>query len=341
MNPEEYDAAQLVIVQQMISSTLQLGSLITRPALSTKDWLSLLQTLFPQVQIHRDASARLARQFYDAQRHQTYPSLPVNLRPLEGTSWPEFVSNMEPARARLSQEDSPQHAVNTLALRTAREVGNAGRQQIIHAVDNDPAIDEIHGSVAKKDESPKAASALQNESTGRPPLALVKTPQQDAQDQHGANQSTDLIRGWARVATGRETCAWCLMLVSRGPVYRSAENAGLDLDNLNAVNLTAAGADVSGDMQEWHDGCDCIVVPVFKQSSWTGQAAQERAEQLWIEATKTADAEMESNPGKVFTAGKNKGQIVSRSQRAINALRRQLSTGAISPQEFAGLSLAS
>jgi hypothetical protein len=65
VNPEEYDAAQLVIVQQMISSTLQLGSLVTRPALSTRDWMALLQTLFPTVQQNRDASARLARQFYD------------------------------------------------------------------------------------------------------------------------------------------------------------------------------------------------------------------------------------------------------------------------------------
>lgn len=339
MNPEEYDAAQLVIVQQMISSTLQLGSLVTKPALSIPDWLSLLRTLFPVVQSSRDSSARLARRFYDAQRSQAYPSLPVNLRPLEGTDWETFVGNMEPARARMSQQDSPQHAVNTLALRTAREVGNAGRQQIIHMVDNDPFLDEIHQSVAQLvNIAQKPASELDNVPVARPPLALVKTPQDQA---GGHGDTVENIRGWARVATGRETCAWCLMLVSRGPVYRSAENAGLDLDDLNAINMTAAGEDVSGAMQEWHDGCDCIVMPVFKQRAWTGEAAQKRAEELWIDASKVADAEMESDPNKVYTAGKNRGQTVSRNQRAINALRRQLNTGAISPQEFAGLRLVS
>lgn len=339
MNPEEYDAAQLVIVQQMISSTLQLGSLVTRPALSKQDWMSLLRTLFPVVQANRDSSARLARRFYDSQRHLSYPSLPVNLSPLEGTDWAEFVSNMEPARLKLSQQDAPQHAVQTLALRTAREVGNAGRQQIVHMVDNDPAIDEIHASVAQLvNIASEPASALKDEPVARPPLQLVKTAQ-EATGGHG--DTVENIRGWARVATGRETCAWCLMLVSRGPVYRSAENAGLDLDDLNAINMTAAGEDVSGAMQEWHDGCDCIVVPVFKQRAWSGERAQLRAEELWIEASKAADADLEDNPDRVYTAGKNKGQIVSRNQRAINALRRQLNTGAISPQEFAGLALAS
>ena len=32
--------------------------------------------------------------------------------------------------------------------------------------------------------------------------------------------------GWARVPTGSDTCAWCLMLASRGATYRTAETAG-------------------------------------------------------------------------------------------------------------------
>lgn len=46
---------------------------------------------------------------------------------------------------------------------------------------------------------------------------------------------------WARVPVGK-TCAWCLMLASRGPVYRSADSAG------------AAG--------QYHGGaCDCQPTP--------------------------------------------------------------------------------
>lgn len=337
MDPNQYAAAQDVITYEMIGQTLQLSSLVTEPALSTADWLSLLRTLYPTVERLRDNSARLARSLYDSERHLAYPSLPPNLSPLEGTDWATFVSNMEPARKLMSVEKSPSQALATFAMRTAREVENAGRQQIVHMTDNDPEIDKISQSVVRSDSDASApASALKDEDAGGRPLQVVKTPQEQAQAQDGTVEN---IRGWARVATGRETCAWCLMLVSRGPVYRSAENAGLDLDDLNALNLLAAGEDVSGAMQQWHDGCDCKVIPVFKQKAWVGEQAQKRAEELWIEATNVALAEEKADPDKRYVAGKNKGQLVSRNQRTINALRRRLNAGDISAQEFAGLSL--
>lgn len=338
MIPEEYAAQQAVISQQAVSQALQLGSLVTSPAMSVRDWTALLRTLYPNVEILRDRSARLARQFYDSSRHLAYPSLPRNDRPLEGTHWEEFVHNMEPARAKMSQENAPSHALATFAMRTVREVENAGRQQIIHAVDDDPIMDEIHASTTFRDLLASQPQSRVSETA--PPertLSAVKTPQDAVQ---GRGDTVENIRGWARVATGRETCAWCLMLVSRGPVYRSAENAGLDLDDLNALNLIAAGQDVAGAMQQWHDGCDCKVIPVFKQRAWVGEAAQKRAEELWNEATKQAIAEEEADPDRVHTSGKNKGNVISRNQRAINALRRRLSAGDISPQEFAGLAAA-
>lgn len=45
---------------------------------------------------------------------------------------------------------------------------------------------------------------------------------------------------WARVPTGAETCAFCLMLASRGFVYGSAETAG--------------------QMRKFHGHCDCVAV---------------------------------------------------------------------------------
>src|SRR5690606_13190849 len=127
------------------------------------------------------------RRFYDSQRAQHHPDLPRNDRPLEGTTFEKFVENMDPARERMQQADTRGDALTHLTLRAVREVENAGRQQIIHAVENDP--------------EPR------------------------------------VLRGWARVATGRETCAWCLMLISRGPTYVRAETAGLDLDTEHALEL--------------------------------------------------------------------------------------------------------
>ena len=61
-----------------------------------------------------------------------------------------------------------------------------------------------------------------------------------------ANVGRDRDKGamFARVPTGFETCAFCLMLASRGAVYHSRKTAG-----------------------EWgrfHRGCDCKVVPSFE-----------------------------------------------------------------------------
>ena len=61
-----------------------------------------------------------------------------------------------------------------------------------------------------------------------------------------ANAARDRKRGvrFARVTTGRETCAFCYMLASRGAVYHTRETAG--------------------QFSHYHRRCDCKVVPGFE-----------------------------------------------------------------------------
>ena len=73
--------------------------------------------------------------------------------------------------------------------------------------------------------------------------------------------------GWARVLSGAENCARCVMLASRGPVYKSRESAG-------------------GGGRGFHDHCDCRAVLVRKGNDWEGREAFELYEALWGEATK-------------------------------------------------------
>lgn len=299
MNPDEYAAQQLVISAAVARYVQSFGQFFAKPALTLAEWLGVLNLIFPEVQRRRDEAAALGRRFYDAQRALHHPDLPRNDRPLEGTTFDVFVENMEPVRKRLSQEDSPKDAVTALALRVVREVENAGRQQIIHAIDNDPSLDE-------------------------------------------ETRSVDMIRGWARVATGRETCAWCLMLISRGPTYVLPETAGIDLDDEHALELFQKNdletyfEEISEHMEQWHTGCDCKVIPVFKaQEDWFGKEAADRALELWNEATKEAIAL--EDEGLVHRAGKKKGQPFTRNELAINALRRRLDRGEINPSEYAAL----
>lgn len=71
--------------------------------------------------------------------------------------------------------------------------------------------------------------------------------------------------GWARTSVGTTTCSFCLMLISRGPVYRSRKTAGA--------------------MKQFHNKCDCVVVPVFDVNSFPGRDEWLAAEKLWADST--------------------------------------------------------
>jgi hypothetical protein len=135
------------------------------------------------------------------------------------------------------------------------------------------------------------------------------------------------VKGWARVATGNETCGWCLMLVSRGPVYLSAERAGLNVNDTSAQQMIASGTDVSELMDEWHVGCDCKVVPVFDRKNWIGKEAADRALEIWNDATREAEEFRKQNPGRKHSTGQNAGKEFTLNEDAILALRRRLARG--------------
>lgn len=96
------------------------------------------------------------------------------------------------------------------------------------------------------------------------------------------------VQGWARVATGRETCGFCMMLVSRGPAYKSARGAGLNASDELAEELWNRGdtAALKELMTRWHPGCDCKVVPVFDRANWPGRDAYLRALEIWKKETR-------------------------------------------------------
>ena len=292
MNPEQYAAAQAVITAGLASYVRRFASLFTGPSLSVKDWVDFLRLLFPEVQRAYDQSARLGRDFYDAQRKRYHPELERNERLLSELRWEWFVKNMEPARRDMSQADAPSQAVTKVVLTAVREVEMAGRRQIIGAVKNDP--------------------------------------------------EKQILQGWARIATGRETCAWCLMLISRGAEfpgdkdtlwYLEANTAGLDLDDESAIELYKQyGSDLEKFREateeyreKWHTGCDCLVVPVFDVKNWPGRAQAQRAQQLWIDAGLEADRLIES--------GKSRTNSVQ--TETLNAMRRRLERGDISMSNYA------
>ena len=307
MTPEEYAAGQAAITAGLAAYVQKIAQLFTGPTLAVRDWLALLKFLFPEVQRRYELSAELGRNFYDSQRKRNHPELVRHEMLRSELQFEWFVKNMEPARKAMSQADSPNLAVTKVALTAVREVEMAGRRQIIGAVKNDEIL--------------KAKIA---EEAGRP-----------------AKPDNRSVLGWARVATGRETCAWCLMLVSRGAEfpgkdtrwYREAATAGIGLDDETVIDLfNESGGDLEKFredteeyIEEWHVGCDCLVVPVFDIKNWPGRDAAQRAQQLWIEAGLEATELIKS--GKSRTKNDNK--------ETLNALRRRLDRGEINLSNYA------
>lgn len=89
-----------------------------------------------------------------------------------------------------------------------------------------------------------------------------------------ASFADDNAIGWARVARGARTCAWCLMLISRGPAYHDGASAGVNDD---------------GTMNAWHTRCDCQAVPVFDLDDFPGRDQWLAAEKLWNATTGEVD----------------------------------------------------
>lgn len=146
----------------------------------------------------------------------------------------------------------------------------------------------------------------------------------------------DVVKGWARVATGRETCEFCLMLVSRGPVYRSARSAGLNADDETARELLHTGteAEIKLLMTRWHEGCDCKVVPVFNKAKWPGRDAFKQAQEVWKKYSKMVDKDPKLRiPQNGNQRGPNDRKW-SRSEAVLAAIRRGFYNNEINPKSW-------
>lgn len=103
------------------------------------------------------------------------------------------------------------------------------------------------------------------------------------------------VLGWARVLTGAESCAFCAMLASRGPVYSedTVVTTGKPREvRPRQVHYRNSGAGghtyVSGSRREgekYHDHCDCIAVLVVKGMPWNGEQQYHDLKDLWDDAT--------------------------------------------------------
>ena len=77
------------------------------------------------------------------------------------------------------------------------------------------------------------------------------------------------VIGWARQLTGAENCPFCVIMASRGAIYHSRQTALYSGGD-------AFSNDLSDGMGRYHNGCDCVAVPVYDLKSWDGNATARR-----------------------------------------------------------------
>lgn len=270
MNLTEMERLQAANVRPVVSQVITALMPYQNMPVSVSMWYQLLQLLYTIVAPAAERSAMISRDYYDAKRAEA--GLPQHLIPLSNLSYEKFVKDMSEIRKDLFAPETSAEAIHRAAMRAARSVENSGRWTIMRATEyEDPAFDES-GPGSQRARGPNG------------------------------------VRGWARMATGAETCGWCWMLVSRGPVYRDAGTAGSRLSDRDSLQMVGSQTfDAAEHMTQWHTGCDCKIVPVFDLENWDGRDRYLAAEELWKKTSKNA------------TSNKD----------AINAYRRAVEAGEI------------
>ena len=329
MDGEEYNNGVDAIVASVLLIVLRRASLFRSKRLTPDEWVQFLGSVWPVVHDARENASGVARGFYDSERRRVLglKEFPLNLQP---SSFERFVQNMEPARVEFSKARASHGASMTVGSLVSREIQDAARGQIITSVKKDRPLDNIV-SRQEQDHPEKHSVDMAKflEQAGRSDFKPSDVSTIDPADR--------MVRGWARVATGAETCAWCLMLISRGPVYLTAGSAGSRFTDDTALRMDAVGTLLDAKIKQWHPNCDCKVVPVFKISEWEGRHAWKAAEEAWIAATDDAIELGNREPHRVHKRGKNKGKPFTLGEDTINILRQRLMRGDVSMRKISGI----
>ena len=294
MEYTDYNAAEARNVNQFVIFLVLLLQSYEGQQQSEDAWYELIYLLFPWVKQFRDESSRLGRSFYDSEREKHIRPIELDVPSVRNIRTEDIVGSdnifvqreilrrqrhniflapyepawlieaTEPNRKEWTEKPVTDKAIIKLAQRLTKEVQNGGRQTQIKAAETDPAGDD--------------------QPTERPANIIETLGPVIPFDQ------SRRLRGvrYARVAGGGESCGFCTMLISRGPVYHSFVTAGAPQSSQQIFEDYARTRNVElldGLTNRFHPNCDCRVVPVFDQSDWPGKSEYEDANRLWYSAT--------------------------------------------------------
>lgn len=113
------------------------------------------------------------------------------------------------------------------------------------------------------------------EAQARQAAAVTRLTQDGARSDLWSLSSRDTAAiGYIRLSRTGTPCGWCAMLISRGPVYKSAKSAG--------------GGDQFNDGDLYHDNCNCYAEPIFSIDDYNTNpryALNREYAELWPKVT--------------------------------------------------------
>ena len=239
-------------------------------------WELIIRWLFRLAYPASQQTAYYARRLYDTERARVIPEAPPHAVDLATLPFKVFHRDMMALAPQIVGQELDEDKVSRIQMRTARAIENSGRWTIMHAAETpDPWIDGEEESLSwmTEEETEKFTSKKLTRSEYKEIL-------------RNTERRRTGIKGWARIPTGAETCAWCLMLCSRGAAYRIGKTVGLKIEVRDFFRYEREGSfDPKEHMHQWHDNCDCKVVPVFDLDDWDGKDRADALYDMWGDVT--------------------------------------------------------
>lgn len=164
------------------------------------------------------------------------------------------------------------------AVRTVVE--NALQTQDMHDVTDAKTADNITATLVRHTENAARRTVTRS------------VEDSEAVAEESGQGSAPRARAWARQLTGADNCYFCVMLASRGAVYRS-RRAALSDEYLRT----------------YHDHCDCMAVPIFDLDRWDGKDEADRLYQLYLTATKGSKDPVQALRRHLYQMAKDGEQI--------------------------------
>lgn len=240
----------LLLILPIIRTALRGGSREARVRRATKLILPIMRSARSQI---GDVTAEFIKAQAREQTHILNPYIP----PIAGYAEDAVESVLNTAIDDMLHENTSRNtAVENAAADFVRHAENAGRQMIQDAVEPydtttpDDTIEEQHQDDKKEKDSP------------------VVPDKQTTKPRDRAKDRTRPV-AWARGLTGAENCAFCVMLASRGAVYKTAETASRSWEGT-----------------KYHRHCDCVAIPVFTSKDWPGKEQADAAYAFWLDSTR-------------------------------------------------------